>query len=115
MLHRNKNKQLGRKRNLRNALIKSLAVSLVREGKITTTETKAKVLRTFIEKIITKGKEGTITAQRLIASRIGVPSSQKIIKEISPKYKTRNGGYTRVIKIKNRLSDGARMAVIEFV
>lgn len=115
MLHRNKNKQLGRKRNLRNALIKTLAVSLVRDGKITTTEIKAKVLKTFIEKLVTKGKEGTVFAQRLIASRIGVSSAQKVVKEISPKYKTRNGGYTRVTKIKNRLSDGARMAVIEFV
>jgi large subunit ribosomal protein L17 len=115
MLHSNKNKQLGRKRNQRNALIKTLAVSLVRDGKITTTETKAKVLRTYIEKIVTKAKEGTVHAQRLISGKIGVAPAQKMMKEIAPKYKTRNGGYTRVVKIQTRLSDSARMAVIEFV
>lgn len=115
MIHSNKNKQLGRKRNQRNALVKSLAVSLVRDGKITTTETKAKVLKTFIEKLITKGREGTLHSHRIIASRIGTTSASKIMKDIAPKYKTRNGGYTRVTKIKTRLSDSARMAVIEFV
>jgi len=101
--------------NQRNALLKSLAVSLVRDGKITTTETRAKVLKTYIEKLVTKGKEGTLHSQRLIAGRIGATSASKIMKDIAPKYKTRSGGYTRVVKIKTRLSDSARMAVIEFV
>ncbi len=115
MLHSNKNKQLSRGRNQRNALIKTLGVSLVRDMKITTTEIKAKVLKSFIEKLVTKGKEGTLAAQRLIASRVGVPTASKIVKEISPKYKDRKGGYTRVIKMNRRLSDGASMAQIEFV
>ena len=115
MIHSNKNKQLGRKRHQRNALIKTLAVSLILHGKITTTETKAKVLRTFIEKLVTKGKPGSVNALRLIASRIGVTSASKIIKDIAPKYKERNGGYTRVTKLERRLSDGAQLAVIEFV
>lgn len=115
MLHSNKNKQLGRNRNQRNALIKTLGVSLVKHGKIQTTEVKAKVLKSFIERLVTKGIEGTLHAQRLIASRIGPVSASKIMKEISPKYKNRKGGYTRVIKLKTRLSDGARMAQIEFV
>ncbi len=115
MLHRNKNKQLSRNKNQRNALIKSLAVSLVKHGKITTTEIKAKVLKPFVEKLITKGKAGDLSATRLIASKIGAASAKKIIKEISPKYKDRQGGYARIIKIKARVSDGARMAQIEFV
>jgi large subunit ribosomal protein L17 len=115
MIHSNKNKQLGRKRNQRNALIKTLAVSLIRDGKITTSETKAKVLRTFIEKLITKARPGTLASMRLVASRIGVPSATKMIKEIAPKYKERTGGYTRVTKLERRLSDGAYMAVIEFI
>ena len=115
MLHGNKKKQLSRGKNQRNALIRTLAVSLIRDSKITTTEIKAKVLKSYIEKIITKGKEGTLNAQRLIASKVGALPAKKVVKEISPKYKTRNGGYTRVIKVKTRLSDGAKMAQIEFV
>jgi len=101
--------------NQRNALIKSLAVSVIKHGKMTTTETKAKVIKSYVEKLITRGKEGTLQAQRLIAAKVGPTSANKVIKEIAPKYKTRNGGYMRVVKIKTRLSDGARMAVIEFV
>jgi large subunit ribosomal protein L17 len=115
MLHGNKKKQLGREKNQRNALVKTLAVSLVKYEKIVTTETKAKVLKSFIEKLITKGKEGDLNAQKIIASRIGAVSATKILKTISPKYKDRKGGYTRVIKVKTRLSDGSKMAQIEFV
>ncbi len=115
MLHSNKNKQLGRTRNGRNALIKTLAVSLVKYGKIQTTEIKAKVLKSFIEKLITRGIQNNLQAQRLIAEKLGQDSARKIVKEIAPKYKDRKGGYTRVIKVKTRLSDGARMAQIEFV
>lgn len=115
MLHGNKKKQLSRGKNQRNALVKTLAVSLVKFEKITTTETKAKVLKSFIEKLITKGKEGDQNAFRLIASRIGAVSANKIVKEIAPKYKTRNGGYTRVTKVGSRLSDASKMAQIEFV
>jgi large subunit ribosomal protein L17 len=115
MLHGNKNKQLSRTRNQRNALIKTLGVSLVKDGKITTTEIKAKVLKPFIEKLVTKGKAGTLAAQKLLSAKIGPTAARKIIKEISPKYKDRKGGYTRVIKLQRRLSDGSSMAQIEFV
>ncbi len=115
MLHGNKIKQLGRERNQRNALVKSLAVSLIRDEKITTTEVKAKVLKSFVEKLVTKGKPGTLAATRLVASYVGPVAASKIVKSISPKYKDRMGGYTRVTKVNTRLSDGARMAQIEFV
>ena len=115
MLHGNKKKQLSRGRNQRNALIKTLAVSLVKYGKITTTEIKAKVLKPFIEKLITKGKDGSLNSRRIIASKIGVVSANKIVNDIAPKYKDRKGGYTRVIKVRTRLSDASRMAQIEFV
>jgi len=115
MLHGNKKKQLSRNKNQRNALIKTLAVSLIKYEKIQTTETKAKVLKPFVEKLITKGKENNLSAQKLIASRLGAVSASKIIKVLSPKYKDRNGGYTRVIKIKTRLSDGTSMSQIEFI
>jgi large subunit ribosomal protein L17 len=115
MLHSNKKKQLGRGRNQRNALLKTLAVSLLKNEKIVTTETKAKVLKSFVEKLITKGKSGTLSSQRLIAGSVGAIMAKKICKEISPKYSERKGGYTRVIKIKTRISDGSKMAQIEFV
>ncbi len=115
MLHRNKNKQLSRTRNQRNALLKTLVVSLVRDGKIKTTQIKAKVLKSFIEKLITKGKGGGLNARKLLASKVGPATAKKIVKEISPKYKDRNGGYTRVVKLERRLSDGSYMAQIEFV
>lgn len=115
MLHGNKKKQLSRGKNQRNALIKTLAVSLIKYGKITTSEIKAKVLKPFVEKLITKGKDGSLNSRRVIASKIGSVSAGKIIKDLSLKYKDRKGGYTRVIKIKTRLSDGMRMAQIEFV
>jgi large subunit ribosomal protein L17 len=115
MLHGNKKKQLSRNKNQRNALIKTLAVSLIKYEKISTTLIKAKVLKSFVEKLITKGKEGGLNTLRIIASKIGPVSATKIVKILSPKYKERAGGYTRVIKTKTRLSDGTKMAQIEFV
>ncbi len=115
MLHGNNKKQLSRNKDQRNALVKTLAVSLVRYGKIQTTEVKAKVLRTFIEKLVTLGRDGSIHSQRIIASRVGPVTAKKIVKEISPKYVGRAGGYTRVTKVQTRLSDASRMAQIEFV
>lgn len=115
MLHGNKVKQLSRKAGQRNALVKTLAVSFVKHEKIQTTETKAKVLKSFIEKLITKGKKGDLQTQRLLASYVGAPSAKKIVKEISPRYMERAGGYTRVIKIQTRLSDGTKMAQISLV
>jgi len=115
MLHGNKKKQLSRGRNQRNALVKTLAVSLIRDGKITTTEIKAKVLKPYVEKLITKGMDASLNSQRLIAAKVGATAASKIVKEISPKYKDRKGGYTRVIKVQTRLSDGSKMAQIEFV
>lgn len=115
MKHGNKKKELGRERNQRNALIKSLITSLIRDGKIQTTETRAKVIKPRIEKMITKAKVPTISIERALASAIGNVSAHKIIKEIAPKYVKRTGGYLRIIKMNTRLSDGARMAQIEFV
>ena len=115
MLHSNKKKQLSRGRNQRNALIKTLAVSLIKYEKIITTEIKAKVLKPFVEKLITKGKDGSLNSLRIIISKIGPISGTKIVKILSPKYEDRKGGYLRIIKIKTRLSDGAKMVQISFI
>lgn len=117
MKHGNSNRIFGRPRSQRTALMRGLAVSLIRNGKIKTTEAKAKELRPFIEKLITKGKENTIAARRIVASRLGEPAEivvKKMFDSIAPKFKERAGGYTRIIKM-GRTSAGRDEAVIEFV
>ncbi|NQV88382.1 MAG: 50S ribosomal protein L17 [Parcubacteria group bacterium] len=115
MIHGNKLRKFGRERNQRNALMRSLAVSLVLQEKITTTEPKAKSLRPVVEKLITAGKKGGVASRRLLVSKVGERASKKLIDVIGPKYKERNGGYLRITKLRNRLSDSSKMAQIEFV
>ena len=108
MNHHKTTRKFGRVKKVRDALIKSLALSLVIHGKIKTTDAKARELRPFVEKLITTGKLGTITAQRSLVSKIGTIGNKKIIKDLSPKYKDRSGGYTRITKLPQRMSDGSR-------
>lgn len=117
MRHHNHNRKFGRKRKVRNALLKSLAISLIVYGRIQTTEAKAKELRPFIEKLVTRAKTDDVNTRRIIMSRLmnRGPETKKLIEEIAPKFKDVNGGYARIMKLPNRKSDGARMALIEFV
>jgi len=115
MKHSNKKVELGRERNQRNALIRSLIESLIKNGKIQTTETRAKVIKPRVEKMITKAKVPSVFAERFLTKAMGKISARKMMKEIAPKYAERKGGYLRIIKMNPRLSDGARMAQIEFV
>ena len=115
MRHGNVNRKFGREKNQRKALLKSLGYSLVVKGKIRTTEPKAKEVRPFVEKLITLGKKGTLASRRELESRIGKIAAKKIATELSPEYKGRAGGYTRITKMIPRASDGAKMAIIEFV
>jgi large subunit ribosomal protein L17 len=117
MKHHKSIRKFGRKRNVRNALLKSLAISLIRHGKIETTEAKAKELRPFIESLVTKAKIDNVASRRLIASRLinQEDETRKLFNEIAPKFKETMGGYTRIIKLGARLSDSAKMAIIEFV
>jgi large subunit ribosomal protein L17 len=117
MRHSNKNRTLSRPAGQRTALLRGLSVSLIKEGKITTTIAKAKELQPRIERLVTFAKKNTIAARRTVASRLGEPSDTiitKLFKDIAPKFETRNGGYTRVIKM-GRQPSGRDMAVIEFV
>jgi large subunit ribosomal protein L17 len=116
MRHHKKTRTLGRSKNQRVALMKSLTRNLIEEGTIVTTEAKAKSLRPMVERLLTKAKVGDLASIRHIASTIGSPSSaSKLVKEIAPKFADRKGGYTRIIKLPNRLSDNSPMAVIAFV
>lgn len=115
MRHHNVNRKFGRVRKVRGALLKSLALALVLEGKIKTTDAKARELRPYAEKLITTGRLQSVTARRLLISRIGSIGADKIIKDISPKYSQRKGGYTRITKLPARKSDGSLMAVVELI
>jgi len=116
MRHGNNQRKFGREKTQRHALMRSLARNLIRDSKIRTTTAKAKELRPFIEKLITKAKAGTITSRRLINSRIQADDmTKKLVNEIAPKYKSRAGGYTRIIRMPNRDLDGSPMSLIEFV
>lgn len=115
MKHRKKGRKLGRKKDVRRALLKSLAVSFVRYEKIKTTEAKAKELRPFIEKILSRAKEDKLSNRRLVIAKVGEVAAKKLFEKIAPKYKNRNGGYTRIIKLSPRKGDASKMAIIEFV
>lgn len=115
MNHHNTNRKFGRERKVRNALMKSLALSLVLKEKIKTTDAKARELRPYVEKMVTSGRSGTVAARRLLVAKIGKDGADKVITDLSPKYKTRAGGFTRITKLPARKSDGSLMAVIEFV
>jgi large subunit ribosomal protein L17 len=116
MRHHKKGKKLGRGTNQRRALLKALAVGLILNGKIKTTETKAKELRPFIEKLVTHARTETLSAKRLIASKIGNGLAfKKLTGEIAKDQKSRAGGYTRITKLPTRVNDRSKMAAIEFV
>jgi len=117
MRHHNKNRKFGRTKNGRTALLRSLACSLIKNEQIRTTEARAKELRPFIEKLVTKGRTDTITSRRLVSSRLGgnEKETKKLIDEIAKRYADKNGGYTRITKLAPRTSDGSKMAVIEFI
>ena len=117
MRHHSNIRKFGRNKNQRHALLKGLALSLIAHGRIETTEAKAKELRPFIEKLVTKANVGTLASKRLVIARLYnlTAEANHLINEIAPKYKERNGGYTRITKMPRRLGDASKMAVIEFI
>jgi len=117
MRHHNTKRKFGRDKNQRKALLSSLALNLIVRGKIKTTLPKAKELRPFVEKLVTRAKKDTMAARRVIISKLSNrrPEVKKLFEVIAPKYMDKNGGYTRVLKLGQRISDGTPMAIIEFV
>ncbi len=119
MRHKKDYKLLGRYPSHRKSLLRNLVASLILHEKIETTYTRAKAAQRLVEKLITAAKEDTIAARRLVAENIPNPLRRavvtKLFKEIAPRYKDRNGGYTRVIKAGVRRGDAATEAVLMLV
>ncbi|OGI92410.1 50S ribosomal protein L17 [Candidatus Nomurabacteria bacterium RIFCSPLOWO2_01_FULL_46_18] len=116
MRHHNTKRKFGRVRKVRRALLNSLALNLIVRGKIKTTEPKAKELRPLMEKLVTSAKSSDLATRRLIISRLSNKSREtRKLFDIASKNKDRKGGYTRILKLGRRVSDGAKMAIIEFV
>ncbi len=114
--HRRLVKHFSRKSGPRKALIRGLMNSLVEHGRIKTTVTRAKEVRRHIEKAVTLGKKDNLNSIRLLISRLASQDAAlAIVKNIAPRFKDRDGGYTRVIKIGRRPGDTAEMAFLEFV
>ena len=116
MRHRKAGRALRRTSEQRLALLRSLASSLIEHGAIETTEAKAKELRPFVEKLITKARTGTLHSRRLAVRHIQKrETADKLFQELGPKFARRAGGYTRILKTGHRKGDGAEMARIELV
>ncbi|HVE77586.1 MAG TPA: 50S ribosomal protein L17 [Gemmatimonadaceae bacterium] len=116
MRHRKAGRKLRRTSEQRLALLRSLATALITNGSIETTEAKAKELRPFVEKLITKAKTGTLHSRRLATRHVQQRvAGDKLFQEIGPKFAQRAGGYTRILKTGHRKGDGAEMARIELV
>jgi large subunit ribosomal protein L17 len=130
MRHGNTGKQLSRNTSHRKALRRNMAASLFQHGKIRTTEPKAKELRRFVEKLITRARLGTLTARRAVIAELGHDRAlfdndgdemerslvQTLMDDIAPRYVDRPGGYTRIIHLSDyRIGDAGREVIIELV
>lgn len=114
MRHLKKGRKFGRETGQRRALLRGLAESFFMHGRIRTTEAKAKELRPFVEKYITRGKDPTLASRRMLIAAFSPAIAQRIIAR-ADQVRDRKGGYTRIIKIGARKSDSAAMAIIELV
>ena len=116
MRHGKKNNHLSRKKAHRDALLSNMACSLIEHKRINTTLAKAKALRVYVEPLLTKSKTDTTHSRRVVFSYLqNKDAASTLFREVAPKISDRPGGYTRIIKLNNRLGDNAEMAMIELV
>ena len=116
MRHGNSNRKLNRTHEHRKAMFANMVCSLIEHEQIQTTLPKAKELKKIVDKYITLGKKGSLHSRRQAISRLKQNSAViKLFETLAPRYKDRNGGYTRVLKAGFRYGDAAPLAVIEFV
>ncbi len=111
-----KGPRLGGSPSHQRKILANLAASLIEEERITTTQSRAKMLRPYVEKMVTKARRGDLHARRLILRKIqDTEVVTKLFDDVAPRYEDRPGGYTRIVKLGPRRGDGAEMAIIEFV
>ncbi|MFH2063251.1 MAG: 50S ribosomal protein L17 [bacterium] len=116
MRHRKVGKTLDRKKGPREALLRSLATSVILYERVQTTKAKAKAVQSMVEKLITDGRKGDLAARRRINRVVyGDNAVKKVVEELGPRYVDRNGGYTRITGVGFRQGDGAEMVQIELV
>ena len=116
MRHSNSGKKLSRNPSHRKALLRNMSKALLTHGRIRTTEVKAKELRGVVESLITLARRNDVAARRQAYRELGSHQLvQKLFDEIAPKYVSRNGGYTRIVKIGQRKGDGAMAVLLELV
>ena len=116
MRHGNGHRKLGRKSQHRTAMFANMMAALIKHEQILTTLPKAKELRPVMEKVVTLAKRGDLHARRQAVSKVrDVAMVKKLFEVIGPRYKARNGGYTRIMEAGFRYGDNAAQAVIEFV
>ncbi len=113
-MRRGKQRKFGREAKQRGVLYRALATALIDHGRIKTTEAKAKSLSGHVDRLITLAKKQTLAARRLLLAQVGEKAVKKLMTEISPQFLARKGGYTRIMKLGQRRSDGAPMVLIEF-
>ncbi|MDD2421662.1 MAG: 50S ribosomal protein L17 [Heliobacteriaceae bacterium] len=109
-------RQFGRNTHHRRAMLRNIVTALLKNGKIKTTEAKAKDLRRIAEKMITYGKRGDLHARRLALAYLEEEAVvTNLFEAVAPKYADRQGGYTRLVKVENRRGDAAPMCIVELV
>lgn len=116
MRHRKSKVTLDRKKAPREAMLRNLAASVVLYEKVKTTRAKAKAVQPIVERLVTTGKQGTLAARRKLGSILYQEKAvKKVMEVLGPRFKERQGGYTRITLLGRRQGDGAEMVQIEFV
>lgn len=115
MKKRIKGRKFGRTRDQRRAFMKHLAEALIRQERISTTEARAKELRPYIERIITKSRSNSLPTVRHLRRTFNEDITKKLVHDLGPRFSERRGGYTRIVKRVPRKGDAAKRAIIEFV
>lgn len=116
MRHRKVGKKFGREHAARKALLRGLVTSFIVSEKMQTTAAKAKAVRPIAERLVSRGRENTVLTRRYLMRYLNTEVAVlKVLNDLGPRYKSRNGGYTRITKLGTRPGDGAPKAQIEFV
>lgn len=116
MRHRVRGKHLGRSTKHRKALFKNLILALIENGRVKTTEAKAKAIKGLVDKLVTRAKKGTVHSRRLLGSFLHTKKAvNRLVDEITPRFKARASGFTRIVNLGRRRGDDTMMVSLEFV